>query len=44
MRDDGLRKTFKEMLIAETGAYDSYLKYGKAKGWPGVPPAFSVPK
>ncbi|MEW6448629.1 MAG: DUF3231 family protein [Bacillota bacterium] len=42
-RNDALREMFTEFLSAELDFYDKFLKYGKMKGWPSLPPTFAQP-
>jgi hypothetical protein len=43
IRNDELRKLWREILSSELGYYDKYLKYGKLKGWTRVIPIYGEP-
>ncbi|MBU3182190.1 DUF3231 family protein [Clostridium psychrophilum] len=43
IRNDSLRKLWRENLKTELSYYDKYLKYGKMKGWTRVVPIFGEP-
>jgi hypothetical protein len=43
IRNESLRKLWKEFLKAEFEDYDKYLKYGKMKGWTRVVPIYGEP-
>ena len=43
IRNESLRKLWKEFLNAELEDYDKYLKYGKLKGWTRVVPIYGEP-
>ena len=43
IRNESLRKLWKEFLKAELEDYDKYLKYGKLKGWTRVVPIYGEP-
>lgn len=38
----GIRNTFRNFLIEETGLYNDLVEYGMIKSWINVPPAFRV--
>lgn len=42
-RNDAMRQIFTEFLSEELNWFDKFLKYGKMKGWPHLPPTFGQP-
>jgi len=42
-RNEGLRRLFTDFFTREMDDYDSFLKYGKAKGWTQIPPSYAEP-
>lgn len=40
LRNDSIREAFMNLFKAELDIHDSMIKYGKAKGWAVIPPAY----
>ena len=43
IKNEALRKLWRELLTTELKYYDKYLKYGKMKGWTRVVPIYGEP-
>ncbi len=41
VRNEQLRQLFLELLKTELSIFDSYLRYGKMKGWTHIPPSYN---